>query len=106
MVPVEEITEEPVQVVVIGESDSAEATQLYQTAVAPFAFNKITLRLSGDKAVGENLPPALAETVPHFPELRSGNAFAVLCSGSTCQPPVTDAVELRRALESALKETL
>ena len=99
-------SEEPVQVVVIGESDSAEATQLYQTAVAPFAFNKITLRLSGDKTVGENLPPALAETVPHFPELRSGNAFAVLCSGSTCQPPVTDAVELRRALESALKETL
>src|SRR6266849_1445800 len=83
--------EQPVQVVVIGESDSTQATELYRTAVAPFAFNKSVLRLSGDKAVAENLPPVLAETLPKLPQVRSGDAFAVLCSGSTCQPPITDA---------------
>jgi len=98
--------EQPVQVVVIGESDSTQATELYRTAVAPFAFNKSVLRLSGDKAVAENLPPVLAETLPKLPQVRSGDAFAVLCSGSTCQPPITDAAELRQALESAVKKTL
>ncbi len=66
--------EQPVQVVVIGESDSTQATELYRTAVAPFAFNKSVLRLSGDKAVAENLPPVLAETLPELPQVRSGDA--------------------------------
>jgi uncharacterized protein YyaL (SSP411 family) len=97
--------EQPVQVVVIGESDSAEATELHRTAVAPFAFNKSVLRLSGDKAVTENLPAVLAETLPKLPQVRSGDAFAVVCSGLTCQPPMADAAELRQALEYAVKKT-
>ena len=83
--------EQPVQVVVIGESESAEATKLFNTGVAPFAFNKSVLRLSGDKAVAENLPPVLAETLPKLPQLRSADAITVVCSGSTCQPPMTEA---------------
>ena len=91
--------EEPVQVVVIGEDESA--SELYRQATAGFAFNKTTLRLNPNQAVAENLPLLLAETIPRLPQLHAGKSFAVLCSGSTCQPPVTDAEELRRTLQAA-----
>ena len=71
-------------------------------AVAPFAFNKTTLRLAANQTVAENLPPALATSIPGLPRPGSGKSFAVLCSGSTCQPPVSEAEELRRALNHAL----
>jgi uncharacterized protein YyaL (SSP411 family) len=99
--------ESPVQVVVIAEDgDEDAAGELYAAAVAPFAFNKSALRLAANQAVAENLPPALAATIPQLPGLDSGKAgsgksFAVLCSGSACQAPVADAAELRRALQEA-----
>ncbi|MGO8811337.1 MAG: hypothetical protein ACLQJF_17905, partial [Candidatus Sulfotelmatobacter sp.] len=73
---------------------------------ATFAFNKTALRLSANQAVAENLPPALASTIPNLPELKSGKSFAIICSGFACQPPITDAAELRRVLESATKRQL
>jgi uncharacterized protein YyaL (SSP411 family) len=105
----------PVQVVVIAEDgDEDAAGQLYDAAVAPFAFNKTTLRLAANQAVAENLPPVLAATIPQLPDLKlvdlgskksgSRRSFAVLCSGSACQPPVADAVELGNALQSALQK--
>jgi hypothetical protein len=94
----------PVQVVVIAGDRSEEgANALAAVARTNFAFNKSVLRLTSNQATAENLPPALAATIPLLPQLSSGESFAVLCSGSTCQPPVTDPVELRRALDSALK---
>ncbi len=54
------------------------------------------------RATAQNLPPGLASTIPHIPGLGSGKSFAVLCSGSSCQPPITDAVELQNALRTAL----
>ncbi len=98
--------ESPVQVVVIAEDgDEDAAGELYATAVAPFAFNKSTLRLAANQAVAENLPPALAATIPNLPDLGSRKSFAVLCSGSACQPPVTEAAELRRGLEKAMRKS-
>jgi len=94
--------EEPVQVVVIGVDDAA--SELYRQATAGFAFNKTALRLNPNQAVAENLPLLLAETVPHLPELRAAKSFAVLCSGSTCQPPITDAEELRRSLQAVTRK--
>ena len=92
-----------VQVVVIaGEESGNIADELYAAAVAPFAFAKSTLRLAVNQAVAENLPPALAATIPNLPQLQSGKSFAVLCSGSSCQPPLFSAAELRSALEKAL----
>ncbi len=91
------LLESPVQVVVIGEDEAA--AELLAAAVAPFAFNKATLRLAGNQVAAANLPPALAATLPGLPHLASGNSFAVLCSGSACQPPIADAAELQRALE-------
>jgi uncharacterized protein YyaL (SSP411 family) len=98
------LLESPVQVVVIGENttDDAAAT-LAAAATDTFAFNKTVLRLTENQAIGANLPPALAATIPNLPELKSGKAFAVVCSGFSCQPPIRNVEELRRGLESTLK---
>ena len=90
----------PTQIVVIGDKGSHKADELSAVANAGFAFNKSVLRLGQSQAVAENLPPALAATIPHLPQLASGEAFAVLCSGTTCQPPITGPEELRKALRS------
>ena len=110
------LLESPLQVVVISEDgDEDAASELYAAGVAPFAFNKSTLRLAANQATVENLPPALAATIPNLPGLdwkesasgKSGSkkSFAVPCSGSACQPPVHDAAELRRMLEGALHKS-
>ncbi len=102
-IAVVQFLESPVQVVVIeGDGGDHEADELQSAAVAPFAFTKTAVRLAANQAVAQNLPPALANTIPNLPQIRSGKSFAVLCSGSTCQPPVFSAVELRKKLESAL----
>jgi uncharacterized protein YyaL (SSP411 family) len=96
------LLENPVQVVVIDASGSDEtASALAAVAASAFAFNKRVLRLTANQAVAGNLPPTLAATIPNLPRLKLGESFAVLCSGMACQPPVTDAVGLRRGLESA-----
>ena len=99
------LLESPAQVVVIGENQEGTAGELHAAAVAPFAFNKTTLRLAGNQAVAENLPPVLAATIPTLPQLHSGKSFAVLCSGATCQPPFSEAAELRNGLEAALRKS-
>jgi hypothetical protein len=91
-----------VQVVVVegtaSEATTAKADELYLAAVDFFAFSKSVLRLNANQAVAENFPLALAATIPYLPELSSGNSFAVMCSGFSCQPPVFDASELKRLL--------
>jgi uncharacterized protein YyaL (SSP411 family) len=95
--------ESPVQVVVIGDSESEESAKvLADVATAALAFNKTVLRLTVNQAVAANLPPALAATLPTLPQLKSGESFAVLCSGFSCQPPLTDPAKLAAALASAL----
>lgn len=94
------LLESPVQVVVIAqEGDQPAADALQAQAVASFAFNQSVLRLNASQSVVENLPPALAETIPHLPELHGEKSFAVLCSGNTCQPPVFQPAELQATLQ-------
>jgi uncharacterized protein len=97
-----QLLESPMQVVVLAGNDAANAEELYSAAVAPFAFNKSVLKLNASEAVAENLPPVLAATIPHLPQITSGESFAVICSGSACQPPVSDADSLRVALNAAI----
>ncbi len=93
----------PIQIVVIADEAAGDvADELYAAAIAPFSFNKTVLRLQPSHAVAANLPPVLAATIPSLPALGSGRSFAVLCSGSTCQPPVFEVDELRRALVAEL----
>ncbi|MGD0793051.1 MAG: thioredoxin domain-containing protein [Terriglobales bacterium] len=84
------------QVVVVGKDEAA--AELYRAAVRPLCLSTAVLRLDADKAVAQNLPPALADTIPNLPALGGGRSFAVACSGSACQPPIFDAEELARAL--------
>jgi hypothetical protein len=93
--------ESPVQVVVIEGEDQA-ADELHRAALESFAFAKTSLRLTANQSIRENLPPALASTIPNLPQLKSGKSFAVLCSGSSCQPPVFSGEELRAKLIEAL----
>jgi hypothetical protein len=90
------------QVVIVG--DDAVAHQLRAVATGFFAFPKTVLQLAASKIVPENLPPALAETLPHLPLLKEGKSAAVVCSGFSCQPPVTDPEQVKRSLEIALKK--
>ena len=97
--------ESAVQVVVIGDSKSEEkARVLAGIATAAFAFSKTVLRLTANEAVTANLPPTLAATLPNLPQLSSGESFAVLCAGFTCQAPITDPAGLRVAMGSALND--
>jgi uncharacterized protein YyaL (SSP411 family) len=86
------------QVVVVGRDEVA--AELYRAAVRPLCFGTAVLRLDADKVVAQNLPPALAETIPNLPALGGGRSFAVVCSGFACQPPIFDAQELARTLGS------
>jgi uncharacterized protein YyaL (SSP411 family) len=96
------------QVVIVGKDEVA--AQLYRAAVRPLGLSMAVLRLDADKAVAQNLPPVLAETIPNLPALGGGRSFdgrsfdgrsfAVVCSGFACQPPIFDAQELGRTLGS------
>jgi len=80
--------EAPVQVCVVG------SDELEKVATRKFLVNKSVIRLSREQMVV--LPPALAETLPHVPEIVGG--FALVCSGSACLPPVSDVQGLLAAL--------
>jgi uncharacterized protein YyaL (SSP411 family) len=88
------------QVVVVGEDE--EAAALLKAAIAPFAVNKSVMRLTDSEAVAENLPPALAETIPNLPALKEKKSVAVVCTNFTCQPPVTDPEELTKLVRAAI----
>ncbi|HKU28041.1 MAG TPA: hypothetical protein VJQ54_21410, partial [Candidatus Sulfotelmatobacter sp.] len=92
----------PLQVVVVDDGNASDADELYKTAVSSLAFNKTVLRMKANQAVRENLAPALAETIPNLPQLRQGKSFAVLCSGTSCQPPVFSTEELQEQIRRAL----
>ena len=104
-IAVSHFLENPVQVIIISESEADDTgLALSVSSNTAFAFNKTVIRLRSNQAVPANLPPVLAATIPSLPELKSGKAFAVVCSGFTCQPPIQDAGDLRRAVESAIKK--
>ena len=90
----------PVEAVVIGEG--SEARKLAAVATARYAVNKQVIVLTPEQITAENLPPVLAETLPHLPAVGSGSAFAVVCKGASCQPPTADPETLLETLNSAL----
>jgi len=92
-------TQPHTQVVVIGEGE--DARNLYRAAVSSLAFNKAVIHLTTNEAVAQNLPPSLAETIPNLPGVRESVAKAVVCSGATCQPPVSTAEQLEQQLRAA-----
>ncbi len=87
------------QVVVIGEGEDAE--RLLRAANAVFALNKTSLQLAANEAVAQNVPPALAETIAAFASTARSHAIALVCSGFTCQPPISDAEQLTKTLRES-----
>jgi len=85
------------QVVVIGTGELAD--RLYAVATQSFSLNQTVLRLTPDKAVAQNLPAVLSETIPLMPKVREGQTVAILCSGLACLPPITDPAQLRQSLQ-------
>jgi uncharacterized protein YyaL (SSP411 family) len=77
-------------VCVIG--DDAVADELEAAALVGFAVEKSVVRL---RELGQ-LPPALAETLPHLP--KGEGSVAVVCRGMSCLPPVRTVQGLRAAL--------
>jgi hypothetical protein len=90
----------PVEVCVVGDGDAAR--KLAAVATARFAVNKTVLLLRGSQVRGEELPPVLAETLPHLPGL-GGEAFAVVCGGGRCSAPTRDAAEMIEQIGGALE---
>src|SRR5580693_2601384 len=84
------------QIVIVGNDELAG--RLYNAAVAPYSAGKAVLRLSANLAIPQNLPPSLAETIPQLPAVKEEKTVAVVCSGFTCQPPISDPAELVRSL--------
>ncbi len=88
----------PTQVVVVGSGQRAR--ELAAMAVARYAVNKSVVRLRPEQATAENLPPALAETLPNLPE--SADGIALVCQGMSCQPPTSEPETLLEALQAAV----
>jgi uncharacterized protein len=84
------------QILIIGEDDVAE--QLRMVATGAFTFSKSVIRFSHNEVVAENLPPGLADTIPQLPAIKTKKSVAVICSGFSCQPPITDPGQLGKML--------
>jgi uncharacterized protein len=85
-----------VQVIVVG--DGSEADRLEATSVAGFAVNKTVMRIAPDRLVAGGLPEALEETLLQVPQPANSKAWALVCRGRTCLPPVTDEKSLLQAM--------
>ena len=90
---------DPVQVAIVG--SGPEADRMEATAVAGFAVNKTVMRIEPSRLVPGELPDTLAETLLQVPAPAAAPAWALVCRGRTCLPPVTDAEALLRALKPA-----
>jgi uncharacterized protein len=91
------LAEPHAQVVIVGEDKKAE--EFYRAAVAAFALGKTVIKLPPNGAVAQNLPPTLAATIPELPAVKENKTAAILCSGTTCQPPISDPEQLSLALQ-------
>ncbi len=92
----ERLLADPVQVLIVGAG--AEAARMEALAAHGFAVNKSVLRISTKQLIPDGLPEALAETLLQLSPPPEAEAWAVVCLGRSCLPPVTSADALREAL--------
>jgi hypothetical protein len=86
----------PVDVVVVGEAEDGRTAQLLTTAYqTPHAGMRV-LAFAPEVIKNGELPPGLAATLPHLP--LAGTALALVCIGSSCQPPIHTPEELKEVL--------
>ena len=87
---------DPIEVVVVGSGAAAE--RLEASAVARYAVNKTVMRIDPKRLVRGGVPDGLAEQLLNVPKPENAAAWALLCRGRTCLPPITDPEELLKAL--------
>lgn len=97
-IALQRMLQRPIQVCVVG--GDADAHRMEAVALARFAINKSVIRLSREQI--SHLPPALAETIPHLPQLQQTGSFAIVCSGNRCQPPVRTVEDLLAVMNQAV----
>jgi len=95
----ERLMVDPMQVVVVGSGPAAD--ELEATAVARFSVGKTVMRFAPDQMAAENLPSALAETLLGVPVPAGATAWALVCRGRSCVPPVIDSKALLEAMGPA-----
>ena len=93
----EQLLLDPVQVVVMG--SGPEADRLEATAVAGYAVNKTVLRFAPDQLIPGGIPEALQQTLLQVPVPAGAQAWALVCRGRACLPPLTSVDALLEALE-------
>jgi hypothetical protein len=87
---------DPVHVTVVG--SGPEADRMEAMAVAGYAVNKTVVRINPERLVAGGIPEGLAETLLHVPAPEGAAAWAIVCRGRTCLPPVTSTEGLLVAL--------
>jgi hypothetical protein len=88
--------EPPVEVVVIGEAKDGRTSELLTTAYqAPWPGKRV-LAFPPEVIKSGQLPPGLAAALPNLP--LADAPLALVCIGSSCQPPVRTSEELKEAL--------
>ena len=92
------LAQRPIQICIVG--DDEEARRMEAVALARFAVSKCVIRLGREQLA--ELPPALAQTLPHLPGVGEGGTVAIVCSGNSCQPPVGSVDELLTILNGVL----
>jgi hypothetical protein len=93
----EQLLTDPVQIVVVGTGPEAE--QLEVLATAGYAVNKTVIRVAPSSLVPGGIPEGLAETLLHVPVPAGASAWAVVCRGRACLPPMIDPEALLDALK-------
>jgi uncharacterized protein YyaL (SSP411 family) len=89
---------DPVQIVIVGRGPAADKLEILATS--RFAVNKTVIRLQSRQLNADTLPEALAETLTQVPIPPDTAAWALVCKGRTCLPPITNPEELAKALET------
>ncbi|MGB6729502.1 MAG: thioredoxin domain-containing protein, partial [Terracidiphilus sp.] len=87
---------DPVQIVIVGSGPLAG--ELEVAAQAGYAPNKMVIRLAASRLVEGGIPEGLAATLLEMPKPEGATAWALVCRGRTCLPPVTDVEALAAAL--------
>ena len=90
------------QVIIVGNDELAG--ELAQIATATFSLSRTVLKMTANEAAPQNLPPALAESIPALPALKSGQSAALICSGFSCQPALFDPGQLEQTLTATLHQ--
>ncbi len=88
----------PIEIVVVGESEDERTRSLLRAAYQAPRAGKRVLAFSPKTVKNRDLPTGLAATLPNLP--LSDRPLALVCVGTSCQPPVETPKALTRTLQS------